>query len=212
MKITPSLADLLLFMLIIAISLCARWPALPDDDALVARLTEYIEQGQALWLAFVALFILYRSHRVRLQGEARLFWLWAALWWLVLLGRSISWGRVYFPQGPRPLFHSIAFLLIAALLLPLLTPQLRAAIIARYRLHPLPCWRIAAVVLAFTCADAVEHQRALARYLVTHPGHYRDLIEELYECPFLLGLFLISQEMMTREWRLLANPNVEARK
>ncbi|MCP0723168.1 hypothetical protein KU617_23195, partial [Salmonella enterica subsp. enterica serovar Montevideo] len=38
---------------------------------------------------------------------AKQFWLWAVVWWLVLLGRSTSWGRDYFPDEPRILFRMI---------------------------------------------------------------------------------------------------------
>ncbi|WP_077999753.1 nitric oxide reductase [Edwardsiella tarda] len=199
MKITISLGDIFLFIMIIAITLYAIWLPPSGEPAWLASSIDYIEQGQALWLAFVVLFIPYRCWRERLDAGDRRFWYWATLWWITLLGRSISWGRVYFPHGPRLLFHSIAALLIAVLLLSLLSSQLRRAIAARYRLHPIPVWRLVAVVLAFACADAVEHQRALAHPLLSSASPYRDLIEELYECPFLIGLFLITLHMLNHE-------------
>ncbi|WP_370549115.1 hypothetical protein NMD73_12210 [Edwardsiella tarda] len=60
MKITISLGDIFLFIMIMAITLYAIWQPPPGDLAWLARSTDYIEQGQALWLVFVALFIPYR--------------------------------------------------------------------------------------------------------------------------------------------------------
>ncbi|STD48261.1 Uncharacterised protein [Edwardsiella tarda] len=97
MKITISLGDIFLFIMIIAITLYAIWLPPSGEPAWLASSIDYIEQGQALWLAFVVLFIPYRCWRERLDAGDRRFWYWATLWWLTLLGRSISWGRVYFP-------------------------------------------------------------------------------------------------------------------
>ncbi|MDI4751548.1 hypothetical protein MJL81_28125, partial [Salmonella enterica subsp. enterica serovar Anatum] len=49
---------------------------------------------------------------------AKQFWLWAVVWWVVLLGRSTSWGRDYFPDEPRMLFRTISVILIAASIRP----------------------------------------------------------------------------------------------
>lgn len=159
----------------------------------------WIENGQALWLLFGAVFTFcYIRPFSRPDGEKQ-FWLWAALWWLVLLGRSTSWGRDYFPDQPRLLFRGISVVLIAMIILPVvISANLRREIVNRLRNESLPLWLLAITSCAFLISDTVEHHRLLAPVFL-HNAQYGDLIEELYELPFMVGLFLISFNLMARD-------------
>lgn len=119
----------------------------------------------------------------------------------MLLGRSTSWGRDYFPDEPRILFRGISVILIAALVLPVcLSASLRREIARRLREEPLPVWLFALTACSFLISDTVEHHRLLAP-LFLHDVNYTDLIEELYELPFMAGLFFITLGFMRKDKR-----------
>ena len=74
-----TLPTFILGLIIVAIPFTANWN-LPLLNGTVVR---WIENGQALWLLFGALFTLsYIRPLSRPEGEKQ-FWLWAAVWWLV---------------------------------------------------------------------------------------------------------------------------------
>lgn len=198
MKLAISPGDIFLFIIIFAIGGSAQLDILPDDAMIIVTLTQYIETAQVIWLAFGALFTLCWCQKHRLQGADKHFWNWVALWWLILLGRSISWGRVYFPDIPHSLFHIIPVILIAALVISLFFRPLRRAIVLRAHMHPIPVWTLAAVIIAFALADAIEHHRMITVLLQPEP-RYQELLEEMFECPFMIGLFLITLTMMATE-------------
>lgn len=111
-----TLPTIILGLAIVAIPFAANWH-LP---LLNGTVVSWIENGRALWLLFGAIFTLsYIRPLSRPEGEKQ-FWLWAAAWWLVLLGRSTSWGRDYFPEHPKLLFRAISVVLIAMIILPVL--------------------------------------------------------------------------------------------
>lgn len=131
------------------------------------------------------------------RGKAVL--LWAVVWWGVLLGRSTSWGRDYFPDEPRILFRTISVLLIAALVLPVLfSAGLRKEIVRRLRNVPLPLWLFAVTACSYLISDTVEHHRLLSPIFL-HNARYTDLIEELYEVPFMIGLFMVTVGFMQQD-------------
>lgn len=154
-----------------------------------------IENGQALWLLFGALFTLWYIRPLSRPEGGKQFWLWAALWWLVLLGRSISWGRAYFPELPHGIFKTVSVIMVGSLLLSLLSIPLRKEITRRVREVSIPVWMLAVTVVTFLIADTVEHHRLLAPLFVRDP-QYTDLMEELYEFPFMIGLFLVTYYFM----------------
>lgn len=177
------------------------FPFFPDIPLPVseARLVNWIENGQALWLLFGALFTLFWIKSWTLTPGQKAFWLWSVAWWVVLLGRSTSWGRVYFPDEPRLIFRAISVVLIAALVLPVLfSGILRKEIALRFRHEMFPLWTVLLVVITFMFSDAVEHHRFIAS-LVLYDARDQDLLEELYEIPFMLGLFIIAFGMMQRD-------------
>lgn len=192
-RITP--ATVLLILTAIVIPFTADWH-LPLLDGVVVT---WIENGQALWLLFGALFTAWYIKPLSRPEGAKQFWLWAVVWWLVLLGRSTSWGRAYFPDEPRIIFRMISVVLIAALALPVMfSKTLRQEIVRRLREEPFPLWLFAVTAATFLISDAVEHHRLMAPVFL-RDLQYADLIEELYELPFMLGLFLITLGFMQRE-------------
>lgn len=181
----------------VAIPFTANWHPPLFHGALVA----WVENGQALWLLFGALFTAWYIRPLSRPEGAKQFWLWAVVWWVVLLGRSTSWGRDYFPDEPRILFRGISVILIAALVLPVcLSASLRREIARRLREEPLPVWLFALTACSFLISDTVEHHRLLAP-LFLHDVNYTDLIEELYELPFMAGLFFITLGFMRKDKR-----------
>lgn len=186
---------LLLALAAMVIPYTANWHLPLLQGALVA----WIEDGQALWLLFGALFTAWFIRPFSRPEGAKQFWLWAVVWWVVLLGRSTSWGRDYFPDEPRALFRGISIILIAALVLPVfLSVSLRREIMRRLREEPLPVWLFTLTACSFLISDTVEHHRLLAP-LFLHDARYTDLIEELYELPFMAGLFLITLGFMQED-------------
>lgn len=188
-------STLLLALAAVVIPYTANWH-LP---LLQGTVVTWIENGQALWLLFGALFCAWYIRPLSRAEGAKQFWLWAIVWWVVLLGRSTSWGRDYFPGEPRMLFRGISVVLIAALILPLcFSACLRREIMRRLRDEPLPVWLFALTACSYLISDTVEHHRLLAPVFLHNPA-YTDLIEELYELPFMIGLFIITLGFMQRD-------------
>lgn len=180
---------------------CLLFPFLADIKTPLVNglVVKCIEDVQSLWLLFAALFTVSFMKPFTLSQGPKQFWLWSVVWWLVLFGRGMSWGRDFFPEGPHWLFRAISVVLIAALVLyPVFSAALRHEIALRFRSETLPLWGVALVVVSFLISDAVEHHRAVAP-LFLHAANYQDLIEELYEIPFMVGLFGIAFGIMRRE-------------
>ncbi|EAA4852472.1 hypothetical protein N0Q68_002550 [Salmonella enterica] len=192
-RLTSSALTLALAAVVIPFT--ADWQ-LPLLNGVVVR---WIENGQALWLLFGALFTAWYIRPLSRPEGAKQFWLWAVVWWGVLLGRSTSLGRDYFPDEPRMLFRTISVLLIAALVLPVLfSAGLRKEIVRRLRDAPLPLWLFTVTACSYLISDTVEHHRWLSPIFL-HNARYTDLIEELYEVPFMIGLFMVTVVFMQQD-------------
>ena len=158
----------------------------------------YVEDIQAWILIFFAVFTyLYMNPFKRPQGE-KYFWLWAVCWWLVLFGRSTSWGRDYFPEVPKVYFRAISVVLIGSVVFPLFNPQLRQEIVRRFKSVSISIWALMMVVLGFLISDAIEHHRMLGA-LFLHQPENKDFMEEIFEFPLIIGLFVIAFDMMKRD-------------
>lgn len=173
------------------------------------KLVHAIEEGQALFLFFGALFTGLWIIKHHPKNEQRQFWLWATLWWLTLLGRSTSWGRDYFRLEPHWLMRGISVILIASLLLFLFSPVLRRAIHYRWNTFSLPLWPMVIAIAGFIGSDAVEHHRLIAHFILTDP-HYQDLTEELFENPLLLSLFQITAYVLRQETSVSHSPEASS--
>lgn len=197
MKIDKSLS----MPVILLAAMCVLIPFVADSKIPLAEglLVMFIEDVQSLWLLFAALFTVSFMKPFTLAQGPKQFWLWSVVWWVVLFGRGINWGRDFFPEGPRLLFRAISVVLIAALVLyPVFSAALRREIVQRFRNETLPLWTAILVIVSFLIADGVEHHRAIAP-LFLHAANYQDLVEELYEIPFMVGLFTIAFSIMRRE-------------
>ncbi|MPW41392.1 hypothetical protein A6M14_00745 [Acinetobacter sp. Ac_877] len=160
-----------------------------------------IEAVQALLLLFFAIFTYVYMKPLQLKNGQKQFWLWAIFWWVLLFGRSTSWGRDYFPDVPRSYFRVISIFVIAPVVFMLFSPYLRHEIVNKLRTAKLSAWAIVIAVLGLIIADSIEHGRLIAP-LFLHNLQYQDFMEELYEFPLIIGLFLIALPIMKQDKRI----------
>ncbi len=124
------------------------------------------------------------------QKSDRLFWLWAALWWILLFGRSINWGRLYFPGFPREYYRLIGVFITLMLLLPWLIAQYRQSLMNVIRRAGIPYKTLLMLVTIFLMVDQVEQNRMLFQSISSFvPFHNTELLEEIIESFFVVGLF-----------------------
>ena len=102
-------------VLILAV-LCLIFPFLADLQfpLLGGAVVRGVENIQALLLLIFAVFSYFYMQPMRLPEGKKYFWIWAVLWWLLLFGRSTSWGRDYFPEVPKVYFRGISVVLIGS--------------------------------------------------------------------------------------------------
>lgn len=161
-------------------------------------LVKSIEAVQACMLFIFALFTYIHMRPMQLPQGQKQFWLWAVLWWVVLLGRSTSWGRDYFPDVPKPYFRAISVCLIAPLVFMLASKALRQEIARKARQISVPVWAVLLTIIGLVISDSIEHTRLLGAMFVLD-NHYKDLMEELYEFPLIVGLFLVAYHIMHQD-------------
>lgn len=155
----------------------------------------YVEDIQA-WMLFVfAVFTYCYMQPLKLAKSEKYFWLWAVCWWLVLFGRSTSWGRDYFPEVPKVYFRAISVVLIGSVVFPLFSTQLRQEIAGKFKSVSVSIWALMMVILGFMISDAIEHERMLGA-LFLHNHANKDFMEELFEFPLIVGLFVIAYDVM----------------
>lgn len=188
MKFDKTLYPHTVAIAIFAISLLytGNWLFSAQSQAVLA-----IETFQSLWLLFGALFTWCYIRPLRRETAAKCFWLWSISWWILLFGRGISWGRDYFPDEPKLYFRIISLVLIGVTACALLLPVIRREIIRRFRQESLPVWDILLLVLYFVIVDTIEHRRLFA-FLFVYDTARTDLLEELFELPFMFSLFAIA--------------------
>ena len=176
---------------------CLVFPFLPMlqlplwDGALVTA----VESIQAGLLLGFALFTVFMMRPYALCAQHKQFWLWSVAWWLMLFGRSTSWGRDYFPDVPKVYFRAISVCMIAPVLFMLGSGTLRQAIHEKFKTATLSLWSVLLVLLGLAVSDGIEHGRAWASLLLQQ-SDYKDLLEELFEFPLIIGLFLISYQLL----------------
>lgn len=161
-------------------------------------LVTVIEALQATLLLLCAIFTYFYMKPFQLENGQKQFWLWAIFWWILLFGRSTSWGRDYFPDVPREYFRVISVFVIAPVVFMLFSSHLRGEIANKFKKAVFPAWAIVISVLGLVIADSVEHGRLIAPIFL-HDVQYGDLIEELYEFPLIIGLFLIAFSLMKQD-------------
>ncbi len=155
-----------------------------------------LEDIQAFLLLFFAVFSYFYMRPVALPKGQKIFWFWAVCWWVVLFGRSTSWGRDYFPEVPKIYFRSISVILILFIVLPLFTSELRAEIATKFRTAILSGWGVVLSFSGLIISDSIEHERYLSAVLFSGNMAGKDTMEELFEFPLIFGLFMIAYGLM----------------
>ena len=157
-----------------------------------------IEAVQAALLLLFAIVTYFYMKPLQLEDGKKQFWLWAVFWWILLFGRSTSWGRDYFPEVSKGYFRVISVFVIAPVVFMLFSSHLRQEIANKFKTAIFPAWAIVISVIGLVVADCVEHKRFIAPIFL-HDLQYKDLIEELYEFPLIIGLFLIALPLMKQD-------------
>ncbi len=185
--------------------LCLLFPFVADlklplyDGAIVRA----VEHSHALLLLLFAVLSYFFMRPTQLQQGKKQFWIWAVLWWLVLFGRSTSWGRDYFPDVPKIYFRGISVVLMGSVVFMLFSKPLRSEIALKIKTISIPVWAVLLVILGFVISDGIEHHRAYGEIFLRNV-EYKDLIEELYEFPLIIGLFLVTLHVMRQDRPVLS--------
>lgn len=180
--------------------LCLIYPFFNDVQFVLWGNTEVrlIENIQAFMLLFFAIVSYLYIRPLQLKQGQKQFWLWAICWWLLLFGRSTSWGRDYFSEVPKVYFRAISIVLIASVVLPLFQSSLRQEIVYKFKTAVIPIWGVVVAFVGLIISDAIEHNRFITTYFFSDFSN-KNLMEELYEFPLILGLFVVSFSLMKAE-------------
>ena len=154
-----------------------------------------IENMQAFLLLFFAIISYFYMRPFELKQGQKQFWLWAICWWLVLFGRSTSWGRDYFPEVPKIYFRTISVVLIGSVVFTLFQSNLRQEIVHKFKTAAIPIWGLVVAFIGLIISDAIEHNRYIGTLFLTETSN-KNLMEELYEFPLILGLFVVAYGLM----------------
>lgn len=170
------------FLITIILSFILYTLLLPYPSSIV-----FIENFQLI-LLFLGMSISIRLAII--LKKYRLFWFWAATWWIVLLGRSINWGRLYYPEFPHEYYRIIGAILISSLLIPFFITQYRTQLVSVIKKFKIPFKTLIVLTMIFLIIDQIEQNRYFY-VLLTHyiPISDDNLLEEIIEVFFIIGLF-----------------------
>lgn len=157
-----------------------------------------IEDVQALILLLCVPFTWFYMKPKSLSDQKKWFWMWAIAWWLMFFGRSISWGRDFFPDVERIYFRAISVVVIAPVVFILFSSKLRAEIAYKVRFVRFPFWYLMIAIVSLFFADCVEHHRLIGSWLLIDLAS-QDVVEELYETPFIFALFSAAHFFMQQD-------------
>lgn len=179
---------------------CLIFPFLPSLHLpLLGGMTvTAVELIQALMLFGFAVFSFFYIRPFELSKGQKQFWLWSVAWWIMLFGRSTSWGRDYFPEVPKIYFRGISVLVIAPVVFMLFLAPLRQEIAYKFKHVSLPIWALILAFIGLLMSDGIEHNRFFIHFIFTD-FIYKDLMEELYEFPLIIGLFLVAYPLMKQD-------------
>lgn len=179
---------------------CLIFPFLPSLHLpLLGGMTvTAVESIQALMLFGFAVFSFFYIRPFELSKGQKQFWLWSVAWWIMLFGRSTSWGRDYFPEVPKIYFRGISVLVIAPVVFMLFLATLRQEIAYKFKHVSLPVWALILAFIGLLMSDGIEHNRFFIHFIFTD-FIYKDLMEELYEFPLIIGLFLVAYPLMKQD-------------
>ncbi len=179
---------------------CLIFPFLPSLHLpLLGGMTvTAVESIQALMLFGFAVFSFFYIRPFELSKGQKQFWLWSVAWWIMLFGRSTSWGRDYFPEVPKIYFRGISVLVIAPVVFMLFLAPLRREVAYKFKHISLPIWALILAFIGLLMSDGIEHNRFFSHFIFTD-FIYKDLMEELYEFPLIIGLFLVAYPLMKQD-------------
>lgn len=179
---------------------CLIFPFLPSLHLpLLGGMTvTAVESIQALMLFGFAVFSFFYIRPFELSKGQKQFWLWSVAWWIMLFGRSTSWGRDYFPEVPKIYFRGISVLVLAPVVFMLFLAPLRQEIAYKFKHVSLPIWALILAFIGLLMSDGIEHNRFFIHFIFTD-FIYKDLMEELYEFPLIIGLFLVAYPLMKQD-------------
>lgn len=179
---------------------CLIFPFLPSLHLpLLGGMTvTAVESIQALMLFGFAVFSFFYIRPFELSKGQKQFWLWSVAWWIMLFGRSTSWGRDYFPEVPKIYFRGISVLVIAPVVFMLFLAPLRQEIAYKFKHVSFPIWALILAFIGLLMSDGIEHNRFFIHFIFTD-FIYKDLMEELYEFPLIIGLFLVAYPLMKQD-------------
>jgi len=179
---------------------CLIFPFLPSLHLpLLGGMTvTAVESIQALMLFGFAVFSFFYIRPFELSKGQKQFWLWSVAWWIMLFGISTSWGRDYFPEVPKIYFRGISVLVIAPVVFMLFLAPLRQEIAYKFKHVSLPIWALILAFIGLLMSDGIEHNRFFIHFIFTD-FIYKDLMEELYEFPLIIGLFLVAYPLMKQD-------------
>lgn len=123
----------------------------------------------------------------------RRFWNWSIWCWVLVLGRTVNWGRVFFsPSYPRVWFRMVCIALVAGTVVHFFWGGIYRMAWRLVSQAPWPFWIILFGVAAFFVVDTAEH----ARYGIMLAKALRDLIEECMEMAVFAALLLMARSLI----------------
>ncbi len=184
--------------------LCLLFPFLADFQfpLIGGAVVRAVENIQAILLLTFAAISYFYMQPMKLPETKKYFWLWSVLWWLLLFGRSISWGRDYFPDVPKMYFRGISIILIGSVVFMLFAKPLRKEIAFKMKHVAIPAWAMLMTLMGLIISDGIEHSRIYGGIFL-HYVAYKDLMEELYEFPLIIGLFMMAFNIMQQDKQVL---------
>lgn len=102
-----------------------------------------LENTQVFILGIGCLLSFFAARYNRNNRKARNLWLWSAPYWLLCIGRELSWGRVFYPisigpQGPEFIsIHQFHQLWYGPFIYPFIAIVIVATLVGIYRSSPL---------------------------------------------------------------------------
>jgi hypothetical protein len=168
------------------------------------RLDKIIEQLQSFMLLAIAIYTFFYAKRYSKHSDIRKFWLWTLLWWLVIFGRGISWGREFYPQVPHIIYRIISIIVISAPIITMFCPAIRRQIHYRFWFQKIPMWNVILAFLFLGISDIIEHHRVGVNFLLCS-SERQDLLEELMEIPCFLSLIFVVLFLQRNERNIESN-------
>lgn len=185
-------------LLLFSLLLSTAFLAIAKGPLLLTWDVHLIEDIQAIMLLACVPFTWFYMKPKTLTEQKKWFWMWAIAWWFMFFGRSISWGRDFFPEVPHIYYRIISIFVIAPVVVMLFSPHLRAEIEYKFHQAKFPFWYLLIAILSLFFADSVEHHRFMYTWLFADVMN-QDIVEELYETPFILALFFMAFYFMKQD-------------